>query len=97
MLNVRTINQRIALKKTVRSGRAEVKMTIQRNRRFSSSKSVEWLDNGGSFLIGKYKGESAYDISRSDPSYIRWVIETVESINESDRELLSQLLSQRGQ
>lgn len=74
-----------------------LKMAIQRQRPDNiSNKPIEWLDSGGNLLIGKYKGESSYDISRSDPSYIRWIIENVDNMNEHDRELLSQLLAQRG-
>lgn len=53
----------------------------------------EWLDQSGCFIFGKYKGESAEDIAETDSSYIRWIIDTVEDILESDREVLSQYLT----
>jgi len=53
----------------------------------------EWLDSSGRLTIGKYKGSQAEDIASDDPSYIRWIIETVEDISEDDRNVLSQYLT----
>lgn len=53
----------------------------------------EWLDQSGCFIFGKYRGESAEDIADTDSSYIRWIVDNVEDILESDREVLSQYLT----
>jgi hypothetical protein len=54
-----------------------------------------WLDSGGYFLFGKYKNGLAEDVAKDDPSYVKWIVETVEDICEDDREVLSQLLTHR--
>lgn len=62
----------------------------------------EWLDQSGRFLFGKYGpdkdnpkdvGEYAEDIAETDPQYIRWIVNDVEDIVESDREVLAQYLT----
>lgn len=73
-------------------------MAVQRSKESYSHSLLtrEWLDSGGCFTIGKYKGELAYDIALTDSSYIRWIIESVENIDDQDRELLSSLLKTCG-
>lgn len=54
-----------------------------------------WLDNDGRFLIGKHKGELAEEVAVEDPSYVNWVVEEVEDIDDTDRETLDACLSFR--
>lgn len=53
----------------------------------------EWLDQSGCFLFGKYEREYAEEIAKTDPQYIRWIVNDVDSIVESDREILGQYLT----
>jgi hypothetical protein len=57
-----------------------------------SSRSV--IDHSGRLRIGKYKGELAFDISRSDPKYLRWMLDTVDGMDKSDAEMIEMLLNQ---
>lgn len=61
----------------------------------SSSASCDWLDSGGRFKFGKYRGSLAEDIATDDPQYVQWIVDTVEDISDDDREILSQLLAYR--
>lgn len=60
-----------------------------------SSTSRDWLDSGGRFRFGKYRGSLAEDIAKDDPQYVQWIVDTVEDIFDDDREILSQLLAYR--
>jgi hypothetical protein len=68
-------------------------MSIKINEYTSTGRT--WLDSGGFFLFGKYKNSLAEDIAKDDPSYVKWIVESVEDICEEDREMLSQLLTYR--
>lgn len=53
--------------------------------------SREWLDSGGYFIFGKYGGPnpvSVEDVARTDPSYLRWILESVEDIHHEDRDVI---------
>lgn len=52
------------------------------------------IDESGRLTIGKYRGSLAYDISRSDPSYLRWMLENFDDMDEEDASLIELLLSQ---
>lgn len=56
----------------------------------------KWLDHDGTFLKGKYRGESADDVVEENPNYIRWIVEEVDSLDSEDRETLEYLLDSRG-
>lgn len=56
----------------------------------------EWISLDGTFLFGKHKEESIEEVSLSDPSYLRWIFDSVEDISEEDREIISQHLVYRG-
>lgn len=70
-------------------------MAITKTSSSSPSASRDWLDSGGRFKFGKYRGSLAEDIARDDPQYIQWIVDKVEDISEDDREILSQLLAYR--
>lgn len=58
----------------------------------------EWLDSDGYFIFGKY-GEpnpaSVEDVVREDPSYLRWILESVEDIHHEDRNVIETALQFR--
>lgn len=54
-----------------------------------------WIDSEGRLLHGKHKGELAESVAVSDHSYIRWLVDNIENMNEEDREILSSLLYYR--
>lgn len=68
-------------------------MAIRMKRIETETELKEWLDQSGCFLFGKYEGEYAEEIAETDPQYIRWIVNDVENIVESDREVLAQYLS----
>lgn len=58
----------------------------------------EWLDSGGYFLFGKYGPPNpapVEDIAREDPSYLKWILETVEDIHHEDRDVIETALQFR--
>lgn len=60
--------------------------------------SREWLDSGGYFIFGKYGGPnpaSVEDVARTDPSYLRWILENVEDIHHEDRDVIETSLQFR--
>jgi hypothetical protein len=54
-----------------------------------------WLADDGAFLFGKYKGELAEDVASEDSGYVRWAVDTVEDMDEGDRDVLTALLAYR--
>lgn len=57
-----------------------------------SNRSV--IDSSGRLRIGKHKGELAFDISRSDPEYLRWMLDNFDDMDEADAQMIEMLLSQ---
>lgn len=49
---------------------------------------INWLDSDGKFLLGKHKGSLAERVVTTDHSYIQWLVDNVENMNEEDREIL---------
>jgi hypothetical protein len=56
------------------------------------SMSKEWLDDSGRFLFGKHEGETLERVAKEDLGYLRWIIETVDNIDEYDREAIEAVL-----
>lgn len=56
----------------------------------------DWTDDEGRFLFGKYRGYSAEHVVLEEPSYIKWIVEEVENVSESDRKYLKVLLDRKG-
>ncbi len=54
-----------------------------------------WLDDDGAFRIGKHRGELVEDVARSDASYLRWILENVESIDDDERSIIEAHLNWR--
>jgi hypothetical protein len=54
------------------------------------------IDASGRLTIGKYRNRLAFDISRSDPSYLQWVLDMFDDMDEEDAEMIGTLLSQAG-
>lgn len=52
-----------------------------------------WVGDDGTFLFGKYVGESVEHVAHADPGYLRWVVDEVEDVDETDRRVLSTLLA----
>lgn len=52
------------------------------------------IDESGRITLGKYRGRLAYDISRFDPDYLRWMLEDFDDMDEEDAELIETLLAQ---
>ena len=55
----------------------------------------EWLDKDGRFLFGKFRNRAAEDVVQTDPSYIGWILDTVEDIDSNDRQILRTLLRRK--
>ena len=51
-----------------------------------------WLDEDGCFRFGKYAGRFVAVVAEDDPSYVRWIIETVDDIDAEDLRTLEQLV-----
>ena len=64
----------------------------------STNKSARrpWLTDDGRFRFGKYRDEPAESVVRNDPSYIGWVLETVDNMVDDDRAILIALLRRFG-
>lgn len=52
----------------------------------------DWISQAGTFLFGKYSGRTVGAVVADDPSYCRWIVETVENITDEDREMIATLL-----
>jgi hypothetical protein len=65
----------------------------------SQSTSREWLDESGRFKFGKYgpkgnkPGQLAENVALMDHSYVQWIINNIEDMDEGDRGVLSSLLT----
>lgn len=55
----------------------------------------DWLTESGEFCFGKHAGEYVEDVARTDPEYLRWVVQEVERISDEDREVLATHLARR--
>ena len=51
--------------------------------------SKPWLDADGQFLFGKHRRSQVDTVCRDDPSYIRWLLETVDDMTTDDYEIIS--------
>jgi len=54
------------------------------------------IDAAGRLTIGKYRNRLAFDISRSDPDYLQWILDAFDDMDEEDAEMIGMLLSQAG-
>jgi len=54
--------------------------------------SKSWITDDGRFRFGKHGDERVGDVVRDDPSYVRWIIETVEHIRDDERQMLVVLM-----
>lgn len=52
----------------------------------------QWIASDGTLMFGKHKGEMIERVVRDDPDYIRWIVESVEDIEDDEREILTTLL-----
>lgn len=57
--------------------------------------SKPYLDDSGRFIFGKYPGETAEKIALIDHAYINYLVNNREDMLESDRDILSTLLTYR--
>jgi hypothetical protein len=65
-----------------------------------------WLDDSGRFLFGKYgparstirnePGDQVIDVAKRDPSYLRWVLENVDDMDDEDRKVIEVALEHFG-
>jgi hypothetical protein len=58
--------------------------------------SAEWIDADGAFTKGKHRGRLVEDIAAEEPSYLRWILDAVEGLDEEDRALLTGYVDLRG-
>lgn len=58
----------------------------------SNTHSVKWISDDGRFLIGKHKGESIESVVALDYSYVSYIVNNFENMDEEDREILQQQL-----
>ena len=54
-----------------------------------------WVDDDGTLLFGKHRGDLIEDVARDDASYLRWLVDTVEDMDESDRDAIAATLAYR--
>lgn len=59
-------------------------------------KPTKWISEDGRFLLGKHKGELIETVSTLDHSYINYIVNNFEDMDEEDREILSQHLKYSG-
>lgn len=57
--------------------------------------SKRWLDDDGTLLHGKYAADLIEDVARLDPGYLRWLVDTVENLDEGDRDVINSTLAYR--
>jgi hypothetical protein len=55
-----------------------------------------WLTDDGAFLFGKYRGEFLELVAADDEGYVRWCVESVEDMEDEDREAMEAALKYRG-
>lgn len=54
-----------------------------------------WIDDDGTLLRGKHRNELVEDVARDDPSWLRWAVDTVEDMDEGDRDVMTAALAYR--
>lgn len=58
-------------------------------------KPTKWISDDGRFLLGKHKNEFVETVVRLDYSYVNYIVNNFEDMDEEDRAILQQHLRYR--